>query len=66
LMTNNPDKVRTLQEYGLIVAERVALEVPPRAPNEAYLRTKRSKFGHLLSLAAGDAAQAKPPADSGS
>jgi len=51
LMTNNPDKVRTLEEYGLNVVERVALEVPPRAPNRAYLRTKRSKFGHLLSLA---------------
>jgi 3,4-dihydroxy 2-butanone 4-phosphate synthase/GTP cyclohydrolase II len=50
LMTNNPDKVRTLEEYGLTVVERVALEVPPRAPNRAYLKTKRSKFGHLLSM----------------
>ena len=51
LLTNNPDKVRTLEEYGLEVVERVALEVPPREPNRAYLNTKRSKFGHLLSLA---------------
>jgi 3,4-dihydroxy 2-butanone 4-phosphate synthase/GTP cyclohydrolase II len=58
LMTNNPDKVRTLEEYGLKVAERVALEVPPRDPNRAYLRTKRSKFGHLLSLAEGEARNA--------
>ena len=43
-------KVRTLEELGLVVAERVALEVPPRPPNRAYLRTKRAKFGHLLSL----------------
>jgi 3,4-dihydroxy 2-butanone 4-phosphate synthase/GTP cyclohydrolase II len=50
LLTNNPDKVRTLEELGLVVAERVALEVPPRPPNRAYLRTKRAKFGHLLSL----------------
>jgi 3,4-dihydroxy 2-butanone 4-phosphate synthase / GTP cyclohydrolase II len=50
LMTNNPDKVRTLQDYGLTVVERVALEVAPREPNRAYLRTKRAKFGHLLSL----------------
>jgi len=56
LMTNNPDKVRTLQEYGLDVVERVALEVAPREPNRAYLRTKRSKFGHMLSLAGGDEA----------
>ena len=53
LMTNNPDKVRALEALGITVAERVALEVAPRAPNQAYLRTKRSKFGHLLSLAGG-------------
>ena len=50
LMTNNPDKVRALEALGITVVERVALEVAPRAPNQAYLRTKRSKFGHLLSL----------------
>jgi 3,4-dihydroxy 2-butanone 4-phosphate synthase/GTP cyclohydrolase II len=50
LLTNNPDKVRTLEQYGLKVVERVPLEVAPRAPNRAYLRTKRAKFGHLLSL----------------
>jgi 3,4-dihydroxy 2-butanone 4-phosphate synthase/GTP cyclohydrolase II len=50
LLTNNPDKVRTLEQYGLRVTERVPLEVAPRAPNRAYLSTKRAKFGHLLSL----------------
>ncbi len=50
LLTNNPDKVRTLEQYGLKVVERVPLEVAPRAPNRAYLRTKRAKFGHLLAL----------------
>ncbi|MCC6532946.1 MAG: GTP cyclohydrolase II [Burkholderiales bacterium] len=59
LMTNNPDKVRTLEQYGLTVVERVALEVPARAPNRAYLKTKRSKFGHLLSLPDSDAAETK-------
>jgi 3,4-dihydroxy 2-butanone 4-phosphate synthase/GTP cyclohydrolase II len=52
LMTNNPEKVRSLEALGIEVSQRVALEVPPRAPNEAYLRTKRCKFGHLLSLPA--------------
>jgi hypothetical protein len=42
--------VRTLEEYGLTVAERVPLEIAPRPPNRAYLDTKRAKFGHLLSL----------------
>ncbi len=52
LLTNNPDKVKALQDYGLKVAERVAIEVPPRMANRNYLQTKRAKFGHLLSLAA--------------
>ena len=51
-MTNNPDKVRALEEYGLAVTERVPIEVAPRSSNERYLQTKRTKFGHLLSLVA--------------
>ena len=50
LMTNNPDKVRQLEQYGVAVVERVPIEIPPRAANREYLRTKRAKFGHLLSL----------------
>jgi 3,4-dihydroxy 2-butanone 4-phosphate synthase/GTP cyclohydrolase II len=50
LMTNNPDKVKALEDYGLVVAERVPVEVPPRPPNLNYLATKRAKFGHMLSL----------------
>jgi 3,4-dihydroxy 2-butanone 4-phosphate synthase/GTP cyclohydrolase II len=50
LMTNNPDKVAALEKYGLTVAERVAIEVPPRSANVNYLETKRAKFGHLLSM----------------
>ena len=50
LMTNNPDKVKALEDYGLKVTERVALEIAPRSANRNYLQTKRTKFGHLLSL----------------
>jgi len=50
LLTNNPDKVRQLEEYGLAVAERMPIEIPPGKSNRDYLRTKRTKFGHLLSL----------------
>ncbi|MGH8599689.1 MAG: GTP cyclohydrolase II [Burkholderiales bacterium] len=52
LMTNNPDKVQALEEYGLAVVERVPVEAPPRPANRRYLQTKRSKFGHLLSMVA--------------
>jgi hypothetical protein len=50
LMTNNPDKVQALEDYGLVVVERVPIEVAPVTANRAYLITKRAKFGHLLSL----------------
>ena len=50
LLTNNPDKVQALARYGVTVTERVAIEVPPRKSNLSYLSTKRTKFGHLLSL----------------
>ncbi len=53
LMTNNPDKVAALEDYGLKVVERVAVEVPPREANRRYLDTKRSKFGHLLAMVGG-------------
>ena len=52
LMTNNPDKVRQLEEYGVTVTERVPIEVAPRKSNRDYLRAKRTKFGHMLSLVA--------------
>ncbi|RPJ48956.1 MAG: GTP cyclohydrolase II [Betaproteobacteria bacterium] len=59
LMTNNPDKVAALEDYGLKVVERVAIEAPPRSANRKYLDTKRSKFGHLLSMAGAEPAAPK-------
>ncbi len=50
LLTNNPRKRVGLQSYGLEVVERVAIEMVPNARNEHYLRTKKSKLGHLLNL----------------
>jgi 3,4-dihydroxy 2-butanone 4-phosphate synthase / GTP cyclohydrolase II len=51
LMTNNPKKMVGLEGYGLSVVERVPLEIPACAENEAYLRTKCTKMGHLLKQA---------------
>jgi 3,4-dihydroxy 2-butanone 4-phosphate synthase/GTP cyclohydrolase II len=48
LMTNNPDKVDNLEEYGVPVAERVPLTPHPNDHNLAYLRTKRDRMGHVL------------------
>ncbi|OQW35843.1 MAG: bifunctional 3,4-dihydroxy-2-butanone 4-phosphate synthase/GTP cyclohydrolase II [Nitrospira sp. SG-bin1] len=49
LITNNPRKIVGIEGYGLRVAERVPIEMPPRAANVRYLRTKREKLGHLLT-----------------
>lgn len=48
LLTNNPRKIVGLEAFGLTVSARVPLEMPARAENEHYLRTKRDKLGHLF------------------
>jgi 3,4-dihydroxy 2-butanone 4-phosphate synthase/GTP cyclohydrolase II len=49
-MTNNPAKYGGLDGYGLAVVERVPLDTVPTPENEAYLRTKQERMGHLLKL----------------
>jgi 3,4-dihydroxy 2-butanone 4-phosphate synthase/GTP cyclohydrolase II len=51
VLSNNPDKIRSLQQYGLEVIERVPLEVQPTDEAKRYLRTKKRRMGHLLNLA---------------
>ena len=48
LMTNNPDKVSNLEDFGVHVAERVPLTPHPNDHNLAYLLTKRDRMGHDL------------------
>ncbi|HBG22620.1 MAG TPA: bifunctional 3,4-dihydroxy-2-butanone-4-phosphate synthase/GTP cyclohydrolase II [Peptococcaceae bacterium] len=50
LMTNNPRKVAGLQGYGLDIVERVPIEMPSRCENQFYLKTKKTKMGHILAL----------------
>ena len=50
LMSNNPEKIRALEEMGLKVVERVSLETSPTDAARNYLRTKKEKMGHLLEL----------------
>jgi 3,4-dihydroxy 2-butanone 4-phosphate synthase/GTP cyclohydrolase II len=50
LITNNPRKIVGLEGYGLSVVERVSLEIPANEKNRAYLRTKRHKMGHYLTV----------------
>ena len=48
LISNNPLKLRAVEDAGLQVVERVAIEVPPTEAAVHYLRTKKEKLGHLL------------------
>ena len=50
LLTNNPKKIVGLEGYGLIVTERVPIEIKPGVKNLGYLRTKKKKMGHLLNI----------------
>jgi GTP cyclohydrolase II len=49
VMSNNPDKIRALEEAGLEVVERVPIEVEAEEPAAHYLKTKKEKLGHLLT-----------------
>lgn len=50
VMSNNPLKLRALEEAGLQIVERVAIEVETAKCAEQYLRTKKEKMGHLLGF----------------
>ncbi|MDX1777434.1 MAG: bifunctional 3,4-dihydroxy-2-butanone-4-phosphate synthase/GTP cyclohydrolase II [Thermodesulfobacteriota bacterium] len=50
LMTNNPKKIVGLEGYGLIVSERVPMEMEPKGSNVRYLKTKQKKLGHFLNV----------------
>src|ERR1700733_5097189 len=48
LLSNNPGKVKAVEDAGVIVADRVPCVAAPVESTEAYLRTKREKMGHLF------------------
>jgi 3,4-dihydroxy 2-butanone 4-phosphate synthase / GTP cyclohydrolase II len=49
LLSNNPRKLAALTGYGLVVSERVPLEIPASEGTRRYLKTKKEKLGHVLS-----------------
>jgi len=50
LMSNNPQKVEALTKGGIEVIERIACEAPPSSYSLSYLRTKKEKMGHSLTI----------------
>ena len=48
LLTNNPDKTASLEDFGITVTETVPLAIHPNEDNIDYLRTKRDRMGHDL------------------
>ncbi len=48
LLTNNPDKVDSLERAGIRVVERLTAVTPPTEENASYLDTKKRRCGHIL------------------
>ena len=48
LLTNKPDKIYQLEDFGLKISERVPVKIAPTEHDGLYLRTKAEKMGHLL------------------
>lgn len=60
LLTNNPNKIDQLQQYGLTITARVPLAATVNAENLPYLTTKVERMRHLLYLPANGQAPDKP------
>jgi 3,4-dihydroxy 2-butanone 4-phosphate synthase/GTP cyclohydrolase II len=50
LLTNNPKKITGIGGWGLEITERVPIQVSQNEKNQAYLKTKKEKMGHLLNF----------------
>jgi 3,4-dihydroxy 2-butanone 4-phosphate synthase/GTP cyclohydrolase II len=50
LLSNNPRKLAGVSGDGLLVSERIPIEIPPSEFTQRYLKTKKEKLGHELTL----------------
>jgi GTP cyclohydrolase II len=50
LITNNPEKLRQLSQYGVEVAGRIPHVIPPNEHNRFYLETKARRSGHFIDF----------------
>ena len=49
LLTNNPEKIEGLNDFGLEITERVPIEIEPQQYDRGYLETKKIKMGHIFN-----------------
>ncbi len=50
LLTNNPDKVYQLSDFGMEITKREPIQILPTKYDLFYLQTKQNRMGHLLNL----------------
>ncbi len=50
LMTNNPDKIYQLSDFGIEIKERIPIEIEANEFDRAYLKTNQDKMGHYLNI----------------
>ena len=50
VISNNPDKLKALEDAGLQIVERIPIEIEAEEPAAHYLKTKKEKLGHLLQV----------------
>lgn len=50
VISNNPDKLKALEDAGLQIVERVPIEIASEQPAAHYLRIKKEKLGHLINM----------------
>ncbi len=48
LITNNPEKLKYLEEHGIKITARIPIIIPPTKFDEFYLETKKERMGHLF------------------
>lgn len=50
LLTNNPDKIYQLSDYGIEISKRVPIQMEANPHDIFYLRTKQARMGHILNF----------------